>query len=184
MTPSTYGGARHANKPERCAATSSTYGGTNLGIVRRCPVSIVSVELWELPTKMTKLGSSRSYVSWASPQRGVEVAGQVVGCQLANHPSWVVTPPRDTPLGKAPFSKGMPLRVHCLGVGGCKMAVGKGGCKMAVGKGGWCVKRHTRSSCLFKEYKAAQGEDGQQFLLKRCASWDAPLGEKTRLFTC
>ncbi|KAJ8429655.1 hypothetical protein Cgig2_001651 [Carnegiea gigantea] len=89
----------------------------------------------------------------------------------------VVTPPR----GKSPFPQGVLLRlswegwaerVHCLWLA------------RAVILGGWCVKRHTRSSCLFKEYKAVQGEDRQRFLLKRCASWDAPLGENTCLFTC
>ncbi|KAJ8421840.1 hypothetical protein Cgig2_003769 [Carnegiea gigantea] len=44
-TPSTYGGARHANKPGRYVTTSSTYDGTNLGIVRRCSVPM-AVRTW------------------------------------------------------------------------------------------------------------------------------------------
>jgi len=70
----------------------------------------LSVKLWELPTKMTELGSSGSYLSWASPQLGVEASGHVVDCQLANHPSWVVTPPRDTPLGGASWQGAFPYR--------------------------------------------------------------------------
>ncbi|KAJ8422975.1 LOW QUALITY PROTEIN: hypothetical protein Cgig2_025567 [Carnegiea gigantea] len=377
-TPSTYGGARHANKPERCATTSSTYVGANLGIVRRCPVPMVnlswkftvdlSIELWELPTKMTELGSSGSYLSWASPQLGSwtcrglpvghppELGGYAPkrhgswrrllarrlslwvcplgscgragpkgciawdgGCKMVvtrwrlflavgvsrdtpvhrassrktrqqkermgsarvlcdnvqylcwyklghcatmsstyggtnlgdvrHHPApmnlswkftmdlsvelwelptkmtklargatsvghhlswlwrqldmpWAVSWPTnragwlrpqetcllEAPLGEAPFPLGVPFghlwegwaeRVHCLG-----WRLQDGGYKVIVVLGSWCVKRHTHSSCLFKEDKAVQGEDGQRFLLKRCASWDAPFGEKTHLFTC
>ncbi|KAJ8422503.1 hypothetical protein Cgig2_003663 [Carnegiea gigantea] len=186
-TPSTYGGARHANKPGHCAMMSSTYDGMNWGNVRHTPVPMVNlswkfavdllVELWELPAKMTELGSSGSYLSWASTQLGVEAAGQVMGCQLANHPSWVVTPPRDTPLGKTPFPQGMPVgqpweewteRVHCLGFSSCKMTVAPGGFS-------WRLRR-TRSSCLFKEFKCDTWEGSWQSWLSR----DASLGDETR----
>ncbi|KAJ8419979.1 hypothetical protein Cgig2_001709 [Carnegiea gigantea] len=40
-TPSTYSGARHANKPRHCATTSNTYGGTNLRDMRHRLVPVV-----------------------------------------------------------------------------------------------------------------------------------------------
>ncbi|KAJ8435142.1 hypothetical protein Cgig2_018970 [Carnegiea gigantea] len=182
-TPSTYGGARHAYKPGHnvqylwwyelghCATMSSTYGGTNLGDISHRPVPMVnlswkfmmdlSVELWEFSPKMTGLGSSGSYLSWTSPQLGVEAVGQAVGCQRANHPTWVVTPPRDTPLGGTSWQGAFPSRhspwvaVGGLGRKGAllEMRLQDGGYKVAVILGGWCVKRHTHSLCLFKEDK-------------------------------
>jgi len=59
---------------------------------------------------MTELGCSRSYLSWVSPQLGVEAAEQAVGCQLANHLRWVVTSPRDMPLGSASWQGAFPSR--------------------------------------------------------------------------
>ncbi|KAJ8426545.1 hypothetical protein Cgig2_002065 [Carnegiea gigantea] len=125
ITPSIYGGARHANKPERYATTSSTYGSRNLGIVRRCPIPMVfmvdsSVELWELPTKMTELGSSGSYLSWASPQLGVEAAGRggswtCRGLQAGQPPELGGYAPKGHASWRRPLARRLPSRCIPLG---------------------------------------------------------------------
>jgi len=79
----------------------------------------LSIELLELPTKMTEVGSSGYYPRRASPQLGVEVVGHAVGCQLANHHSWMVMPQRDTPL------EGGPLQGACLADAYLLAAVGE-----------------------------------------------------------
>jgi len=138
----------------------------------------LSVKLWELPTKTTELGSSGSYLSWVWRQLDMS--------WTANWPTtragWLR--PQEThlleaPLGKAPFPIDVPLgqpweglveRVQCLG-----WRLQDGGYKEVVILAGWCVKRHTRSPCLFKEFKcSAWGGSWQPW-----PSRDAPLCEET-----
>ncbi|KAJ8447902.1 hypothetical protein Cgig2_012037 [Carnegiea gigantea] len=148
-----------------------TYGGTNLGVVRQRP---------ELPTKMTELGSSRSYLGWASPQLGVEAAGHAVGCQLANHPSWVVTPSRDTPLGGASWQGAfLSRRAPWTAVGG----LGRKGALpwMAVARrrlqgGGYswrlvCQETHPFIVPLQGIQVQRLGMELAAVAFKRCASW-------------
>ncbi|KAJ8443409.1 LOW QUALITY PROTEIN: hypothetical protein Cgig2_024186 [Carnegiea gigantea] len=231
-TPSTYGGARHANKPGQCATSSNTYGGMNLGIVRRCPVPMVvrtwalcdnvqylwwyelstyggtnlgdvrhrsvpmvvrawvmcnivqylwcwkftvdlSVKLWELPTKTAELGSSRSYLRWASLQLGSWTCRRLP----AGQPPELVRPQGTrllkAPLGKAPAQQahiswqpweGWPKK-HALWAWRLQGGGYKGGyLAIGVSKG---TPVHRDSS---RKTSTTQGDVGQRFLLKRHAS--------------
>ncbi|KAJ8421841.1 hypothetical protein Cgig2_003770 [Carnegiea gigantea] len=149
MTPSTYGGARHANKPGHCAITSSTYDGTNLGIVRRCPVpmvvrtwvmcDIVQCLWWYKLGHCATMSSTYDGTNNASrtlgmnrdkelPQLGITSAG----CRG----SWTY---RGLPAGQ-PLELGRRISLGSRGRAGRRdMPFGHGGYMVAVGKGDYSL---------------------------------------------
>jgi len=128
---------------------------------------------------MTELGSSGSYLSWASPQLGVEASGHVVDCQLANHPSWVVTPPRDTPLGGASWQGAFPYRrapwpaVGGLGRKGALLGIAVARWRLQGGGYSWrlvCQKTHPFNVSLQGRQVQHKEKLGSGFFWKRHAS--------------
>ncbi|KAJ8446681.1 hypothetical protein Cgig2_002843 [Carnegiea gigantea] len=158
------------------ATMSSIYGGTNLGDVQHRPVPMVLEELPQLGITFAGCGGS-----WTC-----------CGLPVGQPPELGGYTRRETPFEGAPWQGACPTGAYLLAaVGG----LAKETCPLGMAVTRWRLVRAVTSGRLVcqdtaihrdssRNTSAAQGEDGQQFLLKRCASWDAPVGEKTRLFTC